>query len=396
VETTYNPIREVDKPRFGPFKRVAPMPGYALVLHREGHPLTVMRKAEERMTLGEATWSNFLKIYWVDLNEHALEIRCQLPADTDAFSFSAFVHLRCAVEDPVRVIELGLTDVREALEPRVVDVMRNTSRRFPVERSAEAEQEVTAALREEVAGADFCPGLSVRSFTVSLDLEETARRHVRELKEAARRHDRDTEEAQREHERAMQQAQLQHVADIQAAARRHAVEMEESKRRHREQMARLGQDQAQAKLQGELEKLKAELEIERSKQYLPLILDGNWSLLSLFLAQHPERLSEVISVMMGQQQVMLDKQIETLHYFLDNDVVEKSDFENRGKQLLTTALEQLSAGIGLPPGSARIDPTKAALAGKASDAKPADAAEPSKKSEPPPQEPAAGADGEGS
>jgi hypothetical protein len=355
VEHTYNPIQEVDRPSFGLFKRAAPRPGYALVLHREGHPLVVMRRPEERMTLGEAYWSNYLRLYWVDLGEHAMEIACPLPADTDAFTFSAVVHLRCAVDDPESVIELNVTDVRAALEPRVVDLMRGVSRGFPVERSAEAEQEIARTLREDVGARGFCRGVSVSVVSVKLDLEEAARRHVRELKEHERRHQADARVASLRHEREMDEARLQHEREVEAARRRHEVEMEESARRHRERMRQLEQDTKHAQLAGELELLRAQLEIQRSQQYLPLIQEGNWALLSLFLAQHPERLSEVISVMMGQQQLMLDKQIETLRFFLDKDVVEKSDFEDRGRQLLGHALEQLSAGA-TGRGTAAISP----------------------------------------
>ena len=376
VEDTYNPIREEEKPRIGLFNRVAPRPGFALVLQREGHPLVVLRRPGDRVTLGEALWGNHLRLYWIDTGEHSLEIRCQLPADTDAFSFSAVVHLRCAVEDPATVIDRHLTDVRTVLQEPVIDVMRGTSRRFSVEQSADAEREVAGALRERLSAPDFCPGMRVELVSVKLDLEEAARKHVRDLKEHDRRHSQDTHQAALRHDRELQEtkpqhqreveaarlvhekeveaARMLHEKEVEAARRRHQVEMQEAERRHHEQIAQLGFGREQTELQGELEKLraeherfKAEQEIERSKIYLPMIQQGQWALLSLFLAQKPERVSEVISVMYGQQQMMLDKQLETLRYFLEKDVVEKSDFEERGRQLLSTALEQLSAGIGV-------------------------------------------------
>lgn len=305
----------------------------ALVVHREGRRLAVLQQPDERFTLGEALWSNFLKIYRVDVSEHALELQCHLPAETDAFYFFATVHVRCAVTDPLTVVELGITDVRVSLEPRVVDVMREVSRKFRVEDSADAEQEVTKALRDRVRQPGFCPGLEVRNLSVRLDLEEAARKHVRDLKEQERQHLREVQEGDR-----------RHLRELEEAARRHVWELEEAKRRHTEEVARFSYDLERAQLQGDVEALKARLEIERSEKYLPLIQEGNWSLLALFLAQNPAQVSDVVNVMMGQQQLMLDKQLETLRFFLDKDVIEKSDYENRGRELLSNALQQLSAG----------------------------------------------------
>jgi hypothetical protein len=168
VQHTYNPIRELDRPSVGLFNRVAQLTGYALVLHREGQPPAVMRRPEERMTLGEATWATSPKVYWVDVSEHALEIRCRLPADTDASDFSASVHVHCAVDDPLKVVELRIDDVRVALEPRILCVMRAASRGFPVERGADAERAVAEALSARMRTLDFCPGLTVRSISVEL------------------------------------------------------------------------------------------------------------------------------------------------------------------------------------------------------------------------------------
>ncbi len=304
MEQSYDPIKEVmDKPRFGLFKpREAPGPGLALVLHREGRPLVTMRQPEDRLTLGEAMWSNFLKVYKVDTSEHTLELQCSLPANTDAFDFLATIHLTCAVTDPTHVVERGVRDVRVVLEPKLMDVMRRVSRRFRVEDSADAEHEIANQLRQTAEAADFCRGFGIQGVTVKLELEAEARNHVRELKAGARR--------------------------------------------HTEEMKRLRQAKERMKLQNEIDQLKAQLDIARSEQFLHLIEKGDWSMLALYLAQNPERVSEVIKFMLSQQHLMLDKQIEALKFFLDKDVVEPSDFEERGRKLLRNALDQLGAGLG--------------------------------------------------
>ncbi len=301
MEHTYNPIQELPSPRIGLFQaREAPEPGFALVVHREGRPLMVLRPPNDRLTLGEVLVGSIRKIYRVDVSQHTLELQCHLPADTDAFHFFATVHVKCEVIDPKVVVDRRLNDVRTALEPVLVETMRAATRKFSVEESAEAELEVTQALRERERTHGLCPGLRVTSVAVRLDLEEAARKHVRALKEA--------------------------------------------QRRHREEVEKLGHDKELVGLQSEVARLRAQLDIVRSKEYLPLIQEGNWSLMALHLAQHPDDVSGVIQVMMGQQQTVLDRQLAALRLLLKEDVVEASQFGDAGKRLLATVFKQLTAG----------------------------------------------------
>ncbi len=226
---TYNPILgEESAPKRAMFQhRHGPEPGVAMVVHREGRPLVLLRDPSDRLTAGEAWWGSIKTIYRVDVSDHKLELVCELPCEAYAFHFAARVQVTCQVADPVMVVERRITDATQTLEKVLTDAMRDASRRFRVEQADEAELAIRAALVERERTAGFSAAFRLDDIVVELDLEEAAREHIRLLKEEERAHER----------------------TLQALIRQKEVEI-----------SRAGVEQERDRLKGERDKLLAELD----------------------------------------------------------------------------------------------------------------------------------------
>jgi hypothetical protein len=173
---TYDPF--LKEPRYSEFLKGRPVapPGSALVLHRQGQTLTVIRPTDSSGSM----WfrrTRYDLAFQVDIGQHQLEWRFSVPCRGDVFSFGAEIRLLCAVIDPALVVERRIHDPREVLEPRLVQRIRQITRRFEISQSIEAE----AAVREAFKHPIHDSGFELDRFDIRLLLDESARRHVAEL-----------------------------------------------------------------------------------------------------------------------------------------------------------------------------------------------------------------------
>src|SRR5262249_12469819 len=205
-EDTYKPILDVRaRLRSGLLRpSVYPKPGLAVVVHRRGRPLDVLKPPErpsskptEEGGSGDpdsstATADNKKRLtrfrlirhlYLVDVSDHQMEIRTDLPAEGSAFHFKTIVNFTCAVRDPATIVARGINDVESILRPLLVDAMRHVSRQYRVENSAEAERKITEQLCAKQDSDDpFDKALALANFVVRLDLDATTLDHLRERK----------------------------------------------------------------------------------------------------------------------------------------------------------------------------------------------------------------------
>jgi len=260
--------------------RPAPEPGIALVLFREGQPLITLWPGD-RLTSGEVSWGNYKTVYKVDITEHSFSFSCTLPCHGEAFEFHTQVDITYSVENPSLIVERNITDARTVLEPLIVNTMREVSREHDVEQSAEAEKSITERVLEE--SKKYSTGLKILRFVVKLSLEEDARNHIRQLKQIER--------------------------------------TKVSERR-----------------QAELEKQRIELEVERTKMrmefYSPLIKEGQWQLLALQLANHPDDVAAIAQMIRQQRQADMENQLRALKIMLEEDVIEGFQMEEASKRVL--------------------------------------------------------------
>lgn len=293
---TNNLIIGKESPRLRLFHpRPVPEPGTALVLYREGQPLITLWPGD-RLTSGEVAWGNYRSIYKVDITEHSFSFNCTLPCRGEAFEFHAQVNVTYSVENPSLVVERNITDARAVLEPLIINTMRNISRRYEVEQSAEAEKAIIESVREE--SKKYGTGLKLVRFVVELSLEEDARKHRRQVR------------------------QIKRAKEIERA-------------------------------QAELERQRIMLEKERTQMkmdfYGPLIREGQWQLLALYLANHPDDVATIEQIIRQHRQAEIENQLRALKIMLEEDAIEGWQVEavegwqteEIGKRLLRRLLDSL-------------------------------------------------------
>lgn len=301
MSESHNLIIGKETPRLRLFRpRPVPEPGTALVLYREGQPLITLWPGD-RLTSGEVAWGNYKTIYKVDITEHSFSFNCNLPCRGEAFEFHARVHVTYSVENPALIVEHNITDARAVLEPLIINVMRNVSRKYEVEQSAEAEEAIIKTVREAIKKYDT--GLKLVRFVAELSLEDEARNHIRRLK------------------------QIKRAQEI------------ESK-------------------QAELEKLrikqKEELTQMKMEFYSTLIKEGQWRLLALQLANHPDDVAAIIQMINQQRQAELENQLKALKIMLEEDVIEVYQLEEAGKRVLQRLVDSFGPSLevkALGPGT---------------------------------------------
>lgn len=268
-----------------------PKPGIALVLFREGQPLVTLWPGD-RLTSGEVSWGKYKTVYEVDISEHPFKFSCMLPCQGEAFEFRAQVDLAYSVETPSFIVERNITDARTVLEPLIVSIMREVSREHDVDQSAEAEKSITERVLEE--SKKYSTGLRILRFVVKLSLEEDARNYIRKIREIERTK---------------------------------TIELK----------------------QAELEKQRIEREMELMKVkidfYSPLIEKGQWKLLALQLANHPDDVAAVAQMIGQQRQADMETQLKALKIMLEEDVIEGFQMGEAGKRILQRIVDAYGPGL---------------------------------------------------
>jgi hypothetical protein len=267
------------------------------------------------MTAGEARWGRYKTIYTVDISEKNFQIKVDLPCKGDAFEFHAVADVTCSVANPIAMVERKIRDIREVLKPQILETMRRISRRYEVEQSAEAETQIAEEVRAESVNYD--PALTINSFVVELHLEDKAREHIQSITEI-----------QREHDRRLAQIKLDKVRE----------EKEAELQRQRNQ------------LEAELEQQRSKFEMEQMQTrmdfYGPLIQGGQWNLLAMQLAKHPEDIESVARTLREQQRAEMSNQLEALRMLLEEDVIEAFQMEEASKRVLRRFVNSFGSQLG--------------------------------------------------
>ena len=172
--------------------------------------------------------------------------------------------------------------------------MRDVSRRYDVEQSAEAERAISEQVQEE--SKKYNTGLRLLRFVVKLSLEEDARKHIRQLKQIERT---------------------------------------------KEQELR----------QADLDKQRIEIEKERTQMridfYSPFIKEGQWQLLALQLANHPDDVAAVAQMIRQQRQADMENQLKALKIMLEEDAIEGFQMEEASKRVLQRFVDSFGPDLGV-------------------------------------------------
>lgn len=315
---TYNPIlSKEDIKRWGLLqKRPIPEPGIALVFSGEGQPLLTLMQGQMGITRGEMVWGKYNLLYKVDLNEHPLSFQFKLPCATDAFDFQAELKFICSVQQPEKIVSRGITDVQLFLEPIMAEVMRDISRKYQVEKSADAEHDISVRVKKAI----YAEGFQVYRFVLTLSLEQEIRERIREKKRIEDKTEIETKKinSQKKIEQEAQSLEMQ----------RQLFEMERIKMQE----------------QFELERTKMKLEF-----YTPLLQAGNWQMLALQLAQNPQDAAFIAQEINKQKQIDRENQMRMLKMLLEEDAIEGSQVSEVGKRVLQgliTMTEEYTRTLG--------------------------------------------------
>ncbi|GET37823.1 SPFH domain-containing protein [Microseira wollei] len=304
---TYNPI--LSREEIGRWRlfqsRPVPDPGTALVFSGEGQPLLSIKQGQRGPTSGEIVWGKYNLLYKVDMTEHPLSFQCNIPCATDAFDFHAEVRFICSVREPEMIVRRNVTDVRQFLEPLIVEVMRSISRNYEVEESEVAERQISNRVKQEIYDAGF----QLNRFVLTLYLEQEVRDRIREKK------------------------RIQDTTEIEKTKIKSQIELEEQ-----------AQKLAMQRQQFELELMKVKIDF-----YSPMLQAGNWQMLAMQLAQNPQDIAVVVEEINRQKQIDREHQMKMLKMLLDEDALEGSQISEVGKRVLQGLIamtEQYTPALG--------------------------------------------------
>jgi hypothetical protein len=279
-EDTYNPLLGVEELE-GWFPSIPrDLAGVALVLQRDHQrPEVVWPMGSGPPDTGPPFRGRVRRVHRVDVADHPIRLACTLPSRGDAHRFEADVHCTCVVRRPEEVVLHHITDAGAALRPLVEDAMRQVSRRHEIEDSAGAEQAVRAELQRREEDEGFHPAFALRRISVSVDLDSTAREHADDVR----------------------------------------------RRRHQN---RVDDDDANRTVQ-------------RADQYRTLVEEGEWGMLRLALAQHPNLLPQVVQAMRNGADTRFQNGFQALKFLVENRVVEQDDIPQHLRDLLGIDMSRL-------------------------------------------------------
>ncbi|NEP00548.1 MAG: hypothetical protein F6K58_18120 [Symploca sp. SIO2E9] len=304
---TYNPIIGQEKIKGWRLFQQRPVPDAqtALVFSGEGQPLLTIKQGQRGITSGEMVWGKYHVLYRVDLTEHPLSFRCDLPCKTDAFVFNAEVTFICSVHNPAMIVQRNVTDVSQVLKPLIVEVMRSKSRNYDTEDSGIAERDIGNSVKQAIYDAGF----QVNRFVLELSLEKEAREHIRE------------------------KTRIQKQTEIEKTRLQSSIELERQQRELDKQRQEYELERKKRDEEFELERMKLKMDF-----YGPMIQAGNWQILAMQLAQNPEDVQVIVQQLNQQTQLEREHQMKMLKMLIDEDALEGSQITEVSKVALQKLL----------------------------------------------------------
>lgn len=270
------------RPDADPVHRVWQLPRFRLggrrFTGRIDHALVcVTRKGEYETFLPPDRPSSvrrYTALYEVDTDPHTFRLSVPLPSLVDSFEFEVTADIGWRVVHPDRFVRSQERDVPALLTRGLLPLMRQASRRHPIEASAEAERDVQQKVRD-VSPLGDVQGLEVIC-SIRLRRDAAERLHQARLRNA--RHD--VEAAEPEHE---------------ASRLREAFE--------------------------------AARKAAQITFYENTLARGGTAALALHLAAHPDETRLVLDHLQADQNKLLDTQVELINQALEGKRLEAHDLE---------------------------------------------------------------------
>jgi hypothetical protein len=235
-----------------------------------------------RLSMGELWLSTPQKMFLVDVAPHQEKFLLELPAEGDAFCFSADVRVTWRVRDVVAAVKDD-RDPRALVRDFVEERLREVTRKFDVEQSADAEQRVRQEYQDRTV--TVTDAIELSACTAVLSLNEEIREHI-----AGRRRT---------------------IHQVEAAENNHSVTM------------------VTEKFAREIEALKQkhdlEMKQERMKVYADALRSDDVNLLALRLSGHDEDVKDVLELVMEQKKRGFEQASGVLDSLLAANLVNRKD-----------------------------------------------------------------------
>ncbi|WP_127500570.1 hypothetical protein [Actinoplanes solisilvae] len=295
-----------------------------------GRPIVQPPSLKER-------WRQRYWQYEIDTARHWTALSLALPAEEEAFLFKVWVSLTWQVVDPVEVARVGLDDARPIIWGLLDQQLRLISRRYGIEKSGEAEEEMAHLLDMKLGDIGY--GLRLGFVSVNVRLDEAAERYIATRVESRRARllagdDHDLETLHRQYtdkiaqmKGATERAEMEHTAEIQ-------------------------------RMRDEQEKKAAAIELEHKRQRLSFyegaLHNGGHSLVLLHLIEHPHDVQPVLKMLEDGQREVYDRTRAVLQSMFDNNMMNAADAE----PMVEIVLEQLRSFFNMRPQSMTVSREK--------------------------------------
>ncbi|MEV6074176.1 hypothetical protein AB0L80_03525 [Streptomyces sp. NPDC052069] len=306
-----------------------------------------------RPTRAEAAGKRYTAVYEVDMGVHPVHAELVLPSDNDAFEFGLSVELSWQVHDPALFVASGYRDVPRLLLGELEQAARPVTRRFPVDRSADAEQEMLRAVH---AWGPLGTGAGLgTTWTARLrrDRENIGhQRRIQAIDHAA------TEQIHAERRGMEYDAELDRRTRTQDALQ--AGRAMEYGERHQElalQQQRWQHERALLAAADEVELQRAEA--EKIDFYRTQLEQGGVRAWALHLSRHPEDSRTVLNGMREDQLRMIQAQMDLVRQLLGGDGAESYELEGPKKlalQAVHDILTQRLPGVSQDWSGPRLGP----------------------------------------
>ncbi|EFL34230.1 conserved hypothetical protein [Streptomyces viridochromogenes DSM 40736] len=201
----------------------------------------------------------YVVVYEVDTDPHAFQLNVPLPSDIDSFEFEATADIGWRVTHPALFVRSQERDVPGLLTRELLPLMRDASRRHPIDAGADAERAVERAVRDATS-LGRAQGLRVTG-SIRLRHDAIERSHQARLRTA--RHD--VEAAEPEHQATLLR-----------------------------------------------ERFEAERRSEQIRFYELTLAQGGPAALALHLAAHPDETQLVLEHLQAGQKRLLDTQVNLI------------------------------------------------------------------------------------
>jgi hypothetical protein len=127
-------------------------------------------------------FSPYRLIFGVDVSDHHDDVQDHLPSDGDVFEFKLRLVLDWSVTNAVKVVARGIDDGLALCKDHLVDQMRDITRGFPIEASADAEAAIRRALGN--GPVELPEGLTIHRLRPQLTVDEATRNAGHAITEA--------------------------------------------------------------------------------------------------------------------------------------------------------------------------------------------------------------------